>query len=408
LSAPRPFTFAGLPRLTRQQVALHQSVLTHLSAQPASPTFAQDLAAVLTREMRLPAALTDLAISTVSRAALLPLLPEVGYFVIIGLGPGPHKLVLDIDPSLASWCVERLLGGANDKPQAARVARAPTDMETGVLSYLLLQVLAFFATGLSTGRELALILDRVVGTADSLEEFLGTDENYVNVGTRIQLGRALGSARLLIPESLVTEHFGAPVPDSHPSTFELAAMRKRLEALPEQHLLGHVVGAHLDLTPEDVAHLEAGDIIVLESHALSLRAEGVTGDVSVVMGSGKHCRLDGRLYLEDGASRLEVTGIHEQNERPGGTMAEDTHSDNLPETEGLLREMDAQVAVELGRIRLNTAQVVRLKAGQVLNLARGATDPVDLVIGGKLFAKGELIEVDGELGVRLTQLTGSH
>lgn len=81
-------------------------------------------------------------------------------------------------------------------------------------------------------------------------------------------------------------------------------------------------------------------------------------------------------------------------------------SDNLPETEGLLREMDRDVAVELGRIRLNTAQVVRLRAGQVLHLNRGATDPVDLVIGGKLFAKGELLEVDGELGVRLTQLTG--
>lgn len=92
-------------------------------------------------------------------------------------------------------------------------------------------------------------------------------------------------------------------------------------------------------------------------------------------------------------------------------MADDDNAphteDNLAETEGLLRDVDASVAVELGRIRMTTAQVIRLRKGQMLRLARSPTDPVDLVVNGKLFAKGELIEVDGELGVRLTQLNAT-
>jgi flagellar motor switch protein FliM len=53
---------------------------------------------------------------------------------------------------------------------------------------------------------------------------------------------------------------------------------------------------------------------------------------------------------------------------------------------------------------MTTAQVIRLRAGQILRLGRGPNDTVDLVVNNRVFARGELIEVDGELGVRLVQL----
>ena len=54
--------------------------------------------------------------------------------------------------------------------------------------------------------------------------------------------------------------------------------------------------------------------------------------------------------------------------------------------------------------RKTAYQNVRLKAGQILRLGRGPNDPVDLVVNNRIFARGELIEVDGEIGVRLVQL----
>ncbi len=91
----------------------------------------------------------------------------------------------------------------------------------------------------------------------------------------------------------------------------------------------------------------------------------------------------------------------------GGGEASQGGGDNMAGTSGLLRDVPAPVVVELGRIRLNAAQVTRLKAGQIIRLPRGPNDPVDLVVNGKLFARGELIEVDGELGVRLQQVVGA-
>ena len=52
--------------------------------------------------------------------------------------------------------------------------------------------------------------------------------------------------------------------------------------------------------------------------------------------------------------------------------------------------------------------MIRLREGQILRLPRAATDPVDLVVNGRVFARGQLVEVEGELGVRILQLAGSQ
>lgn len=97
----------------------------------------------------------------------------------------------------------------------------------------------------------------------------------------------------------------------------------------------------------------------------------------------------------------------DQTDGPSPDASATDSADNLNETQGLLRDVEAPVVVELGRIRMNAAQVTRLRAGQLLRIPRGPNDPVDLVVNGKLFARGELIEVDGDLGVRLLQVAGS-
>lgn len=78
--------------------------------------------------------------------------------------------------------------------------------------------------------------------------------------------------------------------------------------------------------------------------------------------------------------------------------------DNLAETEGLLGDIKVPLVVELGRVDVTASDVARLRPGQVIELSRGPGDPVDLVVEGRAIGKGELVEVDGELGVRLLSL----
>ncbi|RYF12336.1 MAG: hypothetical protein EOO40_01480, partial [Deltaproteobacteria bacterium] len=276
-----------------------------------------------------------------------------------------------------------------------------------------LKVLAHVQGQMQTGRELALVLDRVVSSLSEIVETLDANTGYHQLGYRLELGGRVGYGRILLPDSLITEHFTA-APSEHATTpQDFAAMRQHLSAMGTVRTTFRVIAAHLDLSLDDIANVEAGDIIVLEDHKLQKTAEGIEGDVALRLGTGRHARLTGRLHNEAGEMRLEITDITSQAQFQEEPMADDDETsetqpdDNLAETEGLLRDIDAAVAVELGRIRMTTAQVVRLRRGQMLRLPRGPNDPVDLVVNGKLFAKGELIEVDGELGIRLTQISAT-
>ena len=73
--------------------------------------------------------------------------------------------------------------------------------------------------------------------------------------------------------------------------------------------------------------------------------------------------------------------------------------------EALLRDLPVELTAEVGRLRMTARELVELSPGAVLPLGRPLAGPVELVVGGKVVAIGELVDIEGELGVRLVQLT---
>ncbi len=70
----------------------------------------------------------------------------------------------------------------------------------------------------------------------------------------------------------------------------------------------------------------------------------------------------------------------------------------------LLMDIKLRVMVELARTQMQLREVMELQDGSVIELDRLAGDPVDVYINDHLFAKGEVIVVDDNFGVRITQL----
>ena len=70
----------------------------------------------------------------------------------------------------------------------------------------------------------------------------------------------------------------------------------------------------------------------------------------------------------------------------------------------LLAEVEVQLAVELGRLRIPLRDLLSLGPGSVVELDRAADAPVDVLVNGTLVASGEVVVVDGEFGVRITSL----
>ena len=73
----------------------------------------------------------------------------------------------------------------------------------------------------------------------------------------------------------------------------------------------------------------------------------------------------------------------------------------------LLMDVSMRVTVELGRTRMQLAQILELQHGSVVELERLAGDPVDVFVNDCMVARGEVVVVDDNFGVRITEMVSS-
>ena len=66
--------------------------------------------------------------------------------------------------------------------------------------------------------------------------------------------------------------------------------------------------------------------------------------------------------------------------------------------------VEAPVSIELGSAPLNSDSMKQLATGSLVTLDRQGNDPVDVVVAGRLIARGELIVIEDELAVRIVEL----
>jgi flagellar motor switch protein FliN/FliY len=70
----------------------------------------------------------------------------------------------------------------------------------------------------------------------------------------------------------------------------------------------------------------------------------------------------------------------------------------------LVRDIQVNLQVELGRTDMSIQDILELTPGKVVELDRLAGEPLDIVVNGKLLAKGEVVVVDENFGVRITSI----
>ena len=72
----------------------------------------------------------------------------------------------------------------------------------------------------------------------------------------------------------------------------------------------------------------------------------------------------------------------------------------------LLDEVEMDLRVELGRTQMRLEEVLRLRKGSVIALDKLAGDPVDIFANGRLIARGEVLVMNDNFCVRVTELVG--
>ena len=104
--------------------------------------------------------------------------------------------------------------------------------------------------------------------------------------------------------------------------------------------------------------------------------------------------VDTAFLVELGESRIEI----------GVTTIPVGPPVAAPQAGNRLSSVRLDVSVELGRAKIPVKELLALDEGGVIRLGRAVGEPVDLVVNGTVTARGEIVVVDGRLGLRITSL----
>ncbi|MCK8826303.1 flagellar motor switch phosphatase FliY [Natroniella acetigena] len=98
---------------------------------------------------------------------------------------------------------------------------------------------------------------------------------------------------------------------------------------------------------------------------------------------------------------VEVEGV--EFEQLGGQLASDLNNDI-----SLIYDVPLELTVRLGKTRMSIKEILDLGPGSVIELDRLAGEAVDLLVNGKLIAKGEVVVIDENFGFRVTDIVSAE
>ena len=107
-------------------------------------------------------------------------------------------------------------------------------------------------------------------------------------------------------------------------------------------------------------------------------------------------------YADDSRER-GISGVEFAQANPSGTQMRGNDDRNL----NLLMDIRMGLTVELGRSEMPLKDILKLAKGSVIELDRLSGEPVDLFVNNKLIARGEVVVIDDNFGLRITQLAGN-
>ena len=97
----------------------------------------------------------------------------------------------------------------------------------------------------------------------------------------------------------------------------------------------------------------------------------------------------------------------ETPEAPGVADFGEIQADGIgvdPASLSILNDLTMPVAIELGRTRMSVQDILALGRGSVIQLERLAGEPIDVFVGDRRFAEGEVVVVGEQFGVRVTRI----
>ncbi len=119
-------------------------------------------------------------------------------------------------------------------------------------------------------------------------------------------------------------------------------------------------------------------------------------------------------YRNDNNYSVQGQGIVENHEEPVNVkqasfgQLEEIRGAEMPKNIDLILDVPLELSVELGRTKKNIRDILALTRGSLIELNKLAEEPVDIFINGKRIAHGEVVVVDENFGVKITEIASGE
>jgi type III secretion system YscQ/HrcQ family protein len=357
VTAPIFILASALPRVGAEDAEATRSILAGLGAMPR----------------RLEAVVSGLGPITISLVGSVTGPSRAPDGPTFGLARGSDVGRLSLDGSLARRLVARALGVESE--DATSVRRMGLG-ERGLLAGL---VAALFHA-----RRVPLTVSVPSPEGDAVRM-----HRCVVLDLAVEAAGLTGSARLEVPPAWV---------DDAASSDET---RARLAGLSVEV---SVERARTFLEARALEELEEGDAVVFDGEGAESGAEGAWS-AWLVLGAyaaRAEVRVDGHVVVREEFRRVAADASTARAATARETNMDATETKRADRT-AVLAAAPIEVIAEVGRILLRGDEVLGLAPGAVLRLDGARSTRVALRVAGEIWAEGELVDVDGELGVRVTK-----
>lgn len=312
------------------------------------------------------------------------------------------------DVELANRIIDLVLDGPKDDFAARRHL---SSTEQVIIEYLTGRVLTAVNSGIDGPR---FVIDSIGETAPA---GFGEFERGVELVFRLQLEDYENIVTLILPsailDSLIPALWGGRLSFAESTSFETEF---------------RVAIGSTTLDGASLACLEKDDFVLFDRLLIEADGKPVGSGPAVFVGSGNGLRLRGKIE-ENGFNGKwlfhldEIVGeplrrvfsparfnmdneAKEEIEETAESTAEDPETEDGSDLSPALENIQVGLRVEIAGSRVSLREIQELRAGQIIALGCGPNDPVRLAVEGSSdpVASGELVDIEGQLGIRLTKV----
>jgi flagellar motor switch/type III secretory pathway protein FliN len=327
---------------------------------------------------------------------------EQSIFISIIAEPGKHSATLVLDSVFASQIVDKTLG---ELGLTKLVRRKLSRTEETVAEFLAVCLLG------DMNEKAGESLFRVSSVEQNFPSWFEIKQNKerlrgMDATVRLEIGDAVGNAHFIYPTGFLQElnQYDNPLLKRNTESDALQKYKQIVFELESKLLVGTT-----NFTVKEAAGLEEGDFIVLEESFIEWNESILSANSYFEFAD--NFRIYGEVEPQfDGKLRITVKDIltDTRHENTPERIKMDTEFNDEFESDNedvsvVLDNVMLNINIVLAGRKMNLEELSRLRNGQIIELGCKATDAVELQTDGKKIAVGELVDIEGNLGVRLTK-----